>query len=51
MSSVWKFSPKCHKDAAVLRVFLGDSEPEHIAVEPLGGFLVGDSEIDVTDAR
>ena len=28
-----------HKDAAMLGVFLGDLEPKHVAVEPLGGLL------------
>jgi hypothetical protein len=39
-----------HKDAAMIRVLLGDPEPEHVAVEPLRGFLVGDPQIDVAAA-
>ncbi len=31
-----------HEDAAVLGVLLGDAEAEHVAVEALGGFFVGD---------
>src|SRR5436305_12102995 len=38
-----------HEDAAMLGVLLGDLEPEHVAVEALGGLLVDDSEEDVTD--
>jgi len=40
-----------HEDAAVLGVLLGDTEPEHVAVEAFGGLLVGDPEEDVADAR
>ena len=39
-----------HEDAAMIRVFLGDPESEHVAVEPFRGLLVGDPEIDVADA-
>src|SRR5271166_2414821 len=39
-----------HEHAAVLGVFLGDNEPEQIAVEPLRDLLVGDPQIDVADA-
>jgi hypothetical protein len=41
---------QCHKDAAMLRVFLGDPETEDIVVEPLRGFLIGDPKIYVADA-
>src|SRR5206468_11701756 len=41
---------QCHEDTAVLRVFLRDHEAEHIAVKPLRDLLVGDPQIDVTDA-
>jgi hypothetical protein len=41
---------QCHEDAAMIRVLLGDPEPEHVAVEPLRSFLVGDPQIDVPDA-
>ena len=39
-----------HEDAAMIRVLLGDPEPEHVAVEPLRSLLVGDPQIDVSDA-
>src|SRR5271163_1089192 len=42
---------QCHKDAAMIRVLLGDPEAEHLAVEPLRRLLVGDPQIDVPDAR
>src|SRR5215471_3362723 len=40
-----------HEDAAMFGVFLGDAEPEHVAVEPLGGLLVGDPQEHMADAR
>src|SRR5260370_22754365 len=46
-----KILAQCHEDAAMFRVFLGDPEPEHVAVEPLRSLLVGDPQIDVPDAR
>ena len=39
-----------HKDAAMLRVLLGNPKPEHVAVEALRSLLVGDPQIDVADA-
>jgi hypothetical protein len=40
-----------HKNPAMIRVLLGNPEPEHVAVEPLRSLLVSDPEIDVPDAR
>jgi hypothetical protein len=39
-----------HEHASVLRIFFGDYSAEHIAIEPLRDLLVGDPQIDVTDA-
>jgi hypothetical protein len=39
-----------HKDAAMIRVLLGNPKPEHVAVEALRSLLVGDPQIDVADA-
>ena len=33
----------------MLGVFLGDRKAQHIAVEALGGLLVGDPQVDVAD--
>ena len=41
---------QCHEHAPVVRVFLGDHKAQHIAVKPLRGLLVGDSQIDMADA-
>src|SRR5215467_8089780 len=38
-----------HKDAAMLGVLLGDVEPQHVSVKPLGGFLVGNPQEHVAD--
>jgi hypothetical protein len=38
-----------HEHAAMHGVFLRNSKAEHITIEPLGDFLVGDAEIDVAD--
>ena len=38
-----------HKHAAMLRVLLGNAEPEHVAVEALGVLLVRNPEEDVAD--
>ena len=39
-----------HENAPVIGVFLSDPEPEHIAIEALGGLLVGDPQEDTADA-
>ena len=38
-----------HEHPAVIGVFLGDRKAQHIAVEALGGLVVGDPQIDVAD--
>jgi hypothetical protein len=39
-----------HENAAMLGLFLGDPKPEYVAVEPLGGLLVGDPQEHVADS-
>jgi hypothetical protein len=45
-----KVLAQCHEHASALGIFFGDFEAEYIAIEPLRDLLVGEPQVDMTEA-